>query len=59
MNLATVIGCVVLAAIVLVVVGKMIRNVKKGKSFCGAELSEPLNTKDAAQIQKKQKTINQ
>ena len=50
MNTTTVIGCIVIAAIVLAIVGGMIRNVKKGKSFCGAELSKPLNTKDVAQI---------
>lgn len=58
MNTATVIGCIVIAAIILAVFGGMIRNVKKGNSFCGAELSEPLNTKDVAQIQKEQKSIN-
>ena len=52
MNTATAIGCVVTAAIILAIVGGMIRNVKKGKSFCGAELSGPLNTKDTAQSRK-------
>lgn len=59
MNTATVICCIVIAAIILAIIGGMIRNVKKGNSFCGAELNEPLNTKNVAQIQKKQKSINQ
>lgn len=43
-NTATIVICAVIAAVVLCVIGGMIRNVKHGKSFCGAELPEPLNT---------------
>lgn len=35
---------VAVAAIIISIVIWMTRNVKHGKSFCGAELPEPLNT---------------
>lgn len=35
---------VVIAAIVVGIVAWMINNVRQDKSFCGAELPEPLNT---------------
>lgn len=48
MNLTSIIACAVIAAVVIGNIARMIKNVKKGKSFCGAELSEPLNTNDIA-----------
>jgi len=59
MNLTSIIACAVIAAVVIGIIARMIKNVKKGKSFCGAELSEPLNTNDIAQLRKKQKSIDQ
>lgn len=38
-----VIGAII-SAIIIGIVAWMINNVRNGKSFCGAELPEPLNT---------------
>ncbi len=43
---------VVIAAIIIGIVIWMIRNVKHGKSFCGAELPETLNTTENLTIKK-------
>lgn len=34
-NIATIIICVILLAVISAVIGKMVRDKKKGKSFCG------------------------
>ncbi|MCM1049521.1 MAG: hypothetical protein NC433_13980 [Clostridiales bacterium] len=35
---------IIIAVIVVGIVAWMIKNVRNGKSFCGADLTEPLNT---------------
>lgn len=37
---------VIIAAIIIGIFVWMINNVRNGKSFCGAELPEPLNTSE-------------
>lgn len=42
--MANIIIGVVIAAIIIYIIAWMIKNVKNGKSFCGADIGEPLNT---------------
>jgi len=45
-NMGDIVIVVVLASIIIGIVVWMVNNVRHGKSFCGAELPEPLNIKE-------------
>lgn len=45
---------IVVAAIIVGIVVWMIKNVRNGKSFCGADMPEPLNTTENLAKNKKQ-----
>lgn len=56
--MANIIIGVVIAAFIIYIIAWMIKNVKNGKSFCGADIGEPLNIKEMSGADCDQKKVN-